>query len=92
MEEFILTSRKLYGDPFITNVVHSLYHLPEVAYQFWRIDGVSCFEFENFNFELGNAVESGNRPLEQVIKYWNKKFYNKIVDDESEDNLDDSES
>ena len=88
-ENFISTCITLYGEPFISHVVHILYHMPEDAFHWGKIDELSCFDFEDGNLSIVNAVKSGNKPLEQVVNWWNRKVYCEMLKNSINDDGDD---
>jgi hypothetical protein len=67
---FVVESKKLYGEGFITYNVHSLIHLPDDYQKFGSLDNVSCFPFESFlGSHIKGCLKGHYKPLEQIVKH-----------------------
>ena len=69
LKHFVIESKKLYTDLFVSYNVHNLIHLVSDSEYFnSSLDEISAFEFENCLQLLKRKVRSGNRPLAQLAK------------------------
>ena len=69
LKHFVVESKKLYTDLFISYNVHNLIHLVSDSEYFGvNLDEISAFEFENYLQVLKRRVRSGYNPIAQIVK------------------------
>ena len=66
---FVLESKQLYGEKFITYNTHSLLHIVEDVKCFGcSLNELSCFPFENQLAKLKRGVHNAKNPVAQLSK------------------------
>ena len=70
LTNFILSSRRIYGNQFIVGNVHGLLHLPDDYLKWGDLDEVSCFPFESYLGQVVKGRLTGRfKPLEQLVRH-----------------------
>lgn len=67
IKKFVKDFQNLYGLEFLTIIIHSLLHLPDVVLQTGPLHVMSCFTYEHINGELKKLVRSSNSPQLQIF-------------------------
>lgn len=61
------TTIHYYGSQFMTHNFHNILHADDVN-PFGSLDSCSAFRFENYLNSLKRLVNSGNKPLQQIVR------------------------
>lgn len=68
LRPFVKDSTRLYGEHFVTYIVHCLIHLPYDFLRLGPLDNFSCFPFENFLQKIKRKVRNSRNPLSSLVK------------------------
>lgn len=66
LDNFVSSSARFYGSGIYVLNFHSLIHIVDDARNFWPLDSLSCFPFENYLQQLKRLLRSPHRPLSQI--------------------------
>lgn len=72
IDYFIQSSAKMFGDTFVVHVIHMMHHLPDDVRRFGALNSFSAFPFEDFNLKLNRNINSGYKPLQQMLRCYNE--------------------
>lgn len=76
---FVKEFESIYGQHMVSHNVHGLTHICSDYKRYGNLDACSCFVFENYMKNLKQMLRKHDKPLEQVIKRYQEKNTNEIV-------------
>ena len=85
-KNFIDDAKKIYGQQFICNNAHKLYHFPDDAFCHGVAQNLSTEPFENFLQIVKNLCATSALPLQQIVKRLNELLLYGYGRQESEEN------
>jgi hypothetical protein len=67
---FVDSSRRIYGNSFVSYNVHNIIHLPDDYMKWGPLSNVSCFPFESYlGAYIKGRLSGRNKPLEQICRH-----------------------
>lgn len=76
---FVSDFENIYGKHMVSHNIHGLTHIGLDYQRYGQLDSCSCFVFENYMKTLKQMLRKHEKPLEQVIKRYQEKTTNEIV-------------
>jgi len=76
---FVSDFDNIYGKHMVPHNIHGLTHIGLNYQRYGQLDSCSCFVFENYMKTLKQMLRKHEKPLEQVIKRYQEKTTNEIV-------------
>lgn len=67
LRTFITHAATIYGNKFVVYNVHTLCHLAEECVLHGHLECFSAFRYENFLKSIKDLLQSGYKPLHQVV-------------------------
>lgn len=77
---FVKDFEDIYGQHMVSHNIHGLIHVAKDYKRYGQLDLCSCFVFENYMKTLKQMLRKHEKPLEQVIKRYQEKNENEIID------------
>ena len=75
LTKFVEILKKYYGSEYVSSNVHNLTHLVDEVKKNGILQSYNAYPFENKLYVIKNLIRQGSKPLEQVARRLNERFY-----------------